>query len=270
MVGLRHHGRTRSPRPSAPSASSAGPSSAGPSSAALSSRRSLPGSRLQRARRARLRRWGAAGLAGSAVALGLSALRPAATDAGLPTVVAVRAIAAGAVISASDVHVENRPAEHRPESAAADIAAVVGRRAAAPIEARGMLTGERLAGAGLLAGRSDDRAAMTVPVMDIALTGVEAGGRVDLYATGTGEQVVAGAQVLAVLGGQAGNASGSGADSQGKQAAAGPMTTQVPWGDGADPGITVAVSAAEARLLATHLSTLSAGESFAVAVRPEP
>ena len=44
----------------------------------------------------------------------------------------------------------------------------------------------------------------------------------------------------------------------------------VPWPDEADPGITVAVSAAEPPLLAAHLSVLGAGESFVLAVRPDP
>lgn len=244
---------------------------AAPSGAAL--RRARPGSRLQRTRRARLRRWVAAGLVGLAVAVGLSAVRPRGpVEPGLATVVASRAIAAGAVITPADVRVEIRRSDQRPESAAADLGAVVGRRTAAPIEARGVITDERLSGAGLLAGRTDGRVAMTVPVMAIALSGVMAGGRVDLYATGTGEQVVSGAPVLAVLGGPAGSsaASGSGVATGGggEATAGGPVGAPLDWDQNGEPGVTVAVSAAEARLIATHLSALSAGESFVLALQP--
>ncbi|GAA6526405.1 hypothetical protein IDVR_22010 [Intrasporangium sp. DVR] len=186
----------------------------------------------------------------------------------MPTVVAIRPVAAGALISPADVSVEPRRPEDRPDSAAADPVTVVGRRAAGPIEVKGVVTTERLAGAGLLGGRSDDRVAMTVPVMAVALTGVEQGSHVDVYATGSGEQVVSRAQVLAVLGtgGQASPAAGADGEDAG---GTGAMRAPMPWDDGLDPGITVAVSPAEAGLLATHLGGLSGGESFVLALRPD-
>lgn len=199
----------------------------------------------------------------------LAAMRPAGTTGtGETTVVAARLIPSGAIIGPGDVRVEARPAEHLPESATGDVAAVVGRRAGGPIEARSVVTTERLAGPGLLAGRSHGRVAMTVPVMEVALTGVQPGSSVDVYATGTGQQVVTDAQVLAVLGGTSGNGtSGSTEDGEG-EASGGAFGATVSWGDQPDPGITVAVSSSEARQLALHLSALSAGESFVLAVRP--
>lgn len=208
---------------------------------------------------------------GLAVAVALSALRPAdAADVGVPTVIAARDIPAGVVIAPGDVRVEARQVEQRPESATADPSGVVGQRTAGPIEARGVVTSERLTGPGLLAGRSDDRVAMTLPVMQVALTGVRPGTRVDVYATGTGSQVVADAQVLAVLGDSRGTgpADVGGADG-GEGAGGGSFGSAMPWQDLADPGITVAVSGAEAHQLAQHLSALSAGGSFVLAVRPE-
>jgi Flp pilus assembly protein CpaB len=208
-------------------------------------------------------------LAGLAVVVALSAVRPAAmTVAGPATVVAARLIPSGAIIGPADLRVEARPTEHRPESATGDITAVVGRRAAGPIEARAVVTKERLAGPGLLSGRADGRVAMTVPVMEIALTGIQPGAGVDVYATGTGQQVVSDAQVLAVLGGTGGTgASGSTGDGA-AEATGGGLGATVSWEDQPDPGITVAVSSSEARLLAQHLSALGAGESFVLAARP--
>jgi Flp pilus assembly protein CpaB len=208
-------------------------------------------------------------LAGVAVAVALAALRPAATTGtGLATVVAARLIPSGAVIGPGDVRVEARPAEHRPESATGEVTAVVGQRAGGPIEAKGVVTTERLAGPGLLSGRSDGRVAMTVPVMEVALTGIQPGADVDVYATGTGQQVVSDAQVLAVLGGTSRTgASGSTGDGT-ADATGGGLGATVSWEDQPDPGITVAVSSSEARLLAQHLSALGAGESFVLAVRP--
>jgi hypothetical protein len=203
------------------------------------------------------------------VVVALAALRPAGTTGtGLATVVAARLIPSGAIIGPGDVRVEARPAEHRPESATGEVTAVLGRRAGGPIEARGVVTTERLAGPGLLAGRSDGRVAMTVPVMEVALTGAQQGSRVDVYATGTGQQVVTDALVLAVLGSTSANGtSGSTGDGDG-EASGGGLGATVSWEDPPDPGITVAVSSIEARLLAQHLSALGAGESFVLAVRP--
>lgn len=188
----------------------------------------------------------------------------------MATVVAARLIPSGALIGPGDVRVEARPAEHRPESATGDVAAVVGRRAGGPIEARSAVTTQRLAGAGLLAGRSDGRMAMTVPVLGVALTGVQQGSSVDVYATGTGQQVVTDAQVLAVLGGTSDNTTSGSAGGGDGEASGGALGATVSWEDEPDPAITVAVSPSEARQLALHLSALSAGESFVLAVRPSP
>ena len=111
---------------------------------------------------------------------------------------------------------------------------------------------------------------MTVPVLGVALTGVQQGSKVDVYATGTGQQVVTDAQVLAVLGGTSDNGtSGPAGDGDGEPSG-GALGATVSWEDEPDPAITVAVSPGEARQLALHLSALSAVESFVLAVRPSP
>lgn len=208
-------------------------------------------------------------LAGLSVVVALAALRPDGTAAtGMATVVAARLIPSGAIIEPGDVRVETRPAEHRPQSAVGAVTAVVGRRAGGPIEARSVVTTERLAGPGLLAGRSDGDVAMTVPVMEVALTGVQPGSNVDVYATGTGQQVVTDAQVLAVLGRTGGGGTSSSTEDEDGEASGGALGATVSWGDQPDPGVTVAVSSSEARQLALHLSALSAGESFVLAIRP--
>jgi len=234
---------------------------------AARSQRPRPGSRLHRARRARARRWLAAILGGLAIWVGLSTVAPAdATDSGLPTVVAVRSIPAGARIVAADLAVERRPDVHRPLSATTELSTVVGRRAAGPIEPRGVVTTERLLGPGLLAGAaSSDRVAMTVPVLELALTGVRRGGRVDVYATGTGQRVVTNALVLAVSGDGTGTA-GSPPSDQGSEGAGG---TESLWAASADPGVTLAVPPLEAVALARDLSALGAGEGFVLALRGE-
>ena len=182
--------------------------------------------------------------------------------------VATRLIHSGAIIGSGDVRVEARPEEHRPESATGEVTAVVGQRAAGPIEPRAVVTTERLAGPGLLAGRSDGRVAMTVPVMEPALTGVQQGSYVDIYATGTGRQVVSNAQVLAVLGGTSGNGTARSIGDADSETSGGGLGAAVSWEDQPDPGISLAVSSNEARLLALHLSALGTGESFVLAVRP--
>ena len=210
-------------------------------------------------------------LAGLAVVMALAALRPAGTTGNaVATVVAARLIPSGAIIGPADVRIEARPAEHRPQSAADEVTAVMGRRVAGPIEARGVVTTERLAGPGLLAGRSDTRVAMTVPVMEVALTGIQPGSSVDVYATGTGQQVVMDAQVLAVLGGTAASGTSGPTGDDAGDASRGAFGPTVSWEDAPDPGITVAVSSSEARLLAQHLSALGAGESFVLALRADP
>ena len=166
------------------------------------------------------------------------------------------------------MRVEPRPEAHRPASAFTAVAPLVGRRAVGPVEIGGVLTTERLLGAGLLADRSDGRVAMTVPVMEVALTGVHAGNRVDLYSTGTGAQVVAGAQVLAVMGAaNEGSSALGGADDADETTTGGLGSGGMPWAEPAAPAITLAVNPSEASRVAQALSGLSGAESFVLALR---
>ncbi|MBB2986027.1 SAF domain-containing protein [Terracoccus luteus] len=213
-------------------------------------RRAAPSSRRRRARRARVRRVVAALLAGSAVLVTLSALaRDRAPVVGAPTVVAVRAMAAGTVVGADDVEVVSLPVALRPESAMTASSSVVGRTTAAALEAREVLTPPRLVGADLLAGQPAGHVAMTLPVQGASTLGATAGSHVDLWATGTGERAVDDAVVLAVAGG------GASAPTFGEQA---PAT------------VTLALSSDAAARVATHLSALGAGDRFVVALRRLP
>jgi hypothetical protein len=110
---------------------------------------------------------------------------------------------------------------------------------------------------------------MTVPVMEVALTGVNAGNRVDLYATGTGAHVVADAQVLAVMGstGALSGASAGIGDGTGTTRGGGLGPGGLPWGDQDAPAITLAVNPSEASRVAQALSGLTGGESFILALR---
>lgn len=187
-------------------------------------------------------------------------------ESGVPTVVAVRSIAAGARIVAADLAVERRPDAHRPSSAAAELTAVVGGLAAGPIEPRDIVTTERLLGPGLLTGgTASDRVAMTVPVLELALTGVRPGARVDVYATGTGQRVVTNALVLAVSGGS----DATDRSSSPVQGSGGTGGAESLWAEGAEPGVTLSIAPLEAAALARELSALGAGESFVLALRGE-
>ncbi|WP_207555761.1 SAF domain-containing protein [Intrasporangium flavum] len=188
----------------------------------------------------------AALLAGVAVWVGLGALSPrAAGTAGVPTVVAARDVAAGAVLVADDLAVVQRAAADRPDGAVSDPAAVVGRAAAGPLLAREAVTPNRLLGGSVLAGQPADHVALTVPVVDATGAGARPGARVDLYATGTGERAASDVVVLAVR-----DASESGA-----------------LGSSHPPQVTLSLGPDDATRVARGLSALEAGQSFVVAIR---
>lgn len=204
------------------------------------------GPRRRRARRARWRRWVAAVLAGVAVLVTVGALRPApAEGSGVPTVVMVRDVAAGQVIARDDVEVAARPTGQRPGAALSAVEPAVGRVAAAPLATREVLTPGRLVGSGLLAGQPSDRVAISVPVLDVSSTGVGAGSRVDLYATGSGALAATDVVVLAVH------------DAE----------ESVGLGSATPPRVTLALDPRQAGELARSLSALEAGQSLVVAVR---
>lgn len=226
------------------------------------------GSRLHRTRRARARRWASAGLVAVAAFMTLAVLRPpAAVGSGEPTVVAVRALAAGAVVGPADVRVERRPVAQRPVGSASSVDEVVGRRAAGPVSEREVLTAARLVGPGLLDGQPSGHVALTLPVLGASGAGAAAGMRVDVYATGTGTLVARDVVVLAVggVGAVGGSGGGSGVGAGGGLLSAGSGATD--GGGGGPAEVTLAMGSAEAATVARHLSALSAGESFVLALR---
>jgi hypothetical protein len=194
----------------------------------------------------RWRRWAAAALAAAAALVTIGALRPpAAEGSGVPTVVVVRDVAAGTVVSRNDVEVVARAPAQRPESALSGLDGAVGRMAATPLVVHEVVTAERLVGADLLAGQPADRVAVSVPVLDASSVGVRPGSRVDLYATGTGEPVAVDVVVLALRAG----------DVPAGLAAAAP------------PRVILALAPRQASDVARGLSALEAGQGLVVALR---
>lgn len=232
----------RRPRPTAPDRSGSAPPPV------TGRRRSVSNPRRRRARRARLRRVGAALLAGIAALVALSAVtRDRVPSPGAATVVSVRALAAGSAVAPADVEVIDMPLRVRPERAFAAADLVVGQTVSSAIDVREALTPSRLVGADLLMGQPGDRVAMAVPVLDAHSTGARAGSHVDLYTTGSGVRAASDVVVLDVSGGSNGDDSA--------------------WGQVTQTRLTLALSPADAARVATHLSALGAGESFVVALR---
>lgn len=206
----------------------------------------------------------AAALVGLAAFIGLSALRPAPpVGAGVPTVVAARSLATGAVVGAGDVRVEPRPAGQRPQGAVSDVRFVVGRAVAGPVAEREVLTTGRVVGPGLLEGQPSGVVALTLPALGASSTGASAGVRVDVYATGSGALVARDVVVLAVSGGGGASggdlATGAGGGLVGGTAIASGVTSP--------EGVTIAMDSTAAATVAQHLSSLGTGESFVLAVR---
>ncbi|WP_141841912.1 SAF domain-containing protein [Humibacillus xanthopallidus] len=209
-------------------------------------RRSLS-ARQRLARRARWRRWAAALLAAAASAVAVSAVAPRATQTGgREVVVAVRDLAAGAVVTRDDVEVVARPEGTVPETGLTAYADVIGRTTATVVSSRDVLTAERLVGAALLAGQPPGSVAMSVPVLDVG-DATRPGARVDLYTTAAGEAAATDVVVLAVRR---------------------PTESAALLGGGTSPQLTVALDAAEASAVARSLSGLDGGQGLVVAVRP--
>ncbi|MEO6997560.1 MAG: SAF domain-containing protein [Terracoccus sp.] len=203
--------------------------------------------RRQRAQRARLRRVGAALLAGVAALVTLSAIaRDRVPPPSAATVVSVRAMAAGSLVSPDDVEVIEVPVRVRPGRAFTASEMVVGQVVSSAVDAGEVLTPSRVVGADLLVGQPADRVAMAVPVLDAHSTGARAGSHVDLYTTGSGARAASNVVVLSVSG-------GGDKDST--------------WGQATQAQLTLALTPADAAQVARHLSVLGAGEAFAVALR---
>ena len=206
--------------------------------------------RRRRTRRARLRRVGAALLAGVAALVTLSALaRDRVPPPSAATVVSVRAIAAGSTVSPDDVELIEVPTRVRPQRAFTSSELVVGQVVSSAVDAGEVLTPTRVVGADLLVGQPADRVAMAVPVLDVRATGARAGSHVDLYATGSGARAASNVVVLSVSSGS----SESGAT----------------WGQATPAALTLALTPDAAAQVVRHLSTPGAGGAFVLALRPE-
>lgn len=202
-------------------------------------------SRREQARRHRVRRWTAALLAGLAAFAAVSALRPeGSAAAGEPTLVAARDVAAGAVLTRADLALVARPAEQRPRTALTAYEGAIGRVVAVPISAREVVTPERLAGAGVLAGQPEGHVAVNLSVTGVDGLGLSPGDHVDVYAMGTGERVAADAVVLATRAGDSGGFAATAAGS-----------------------VTVALSPGAVTAVATSMSALESGSTFILALR---
>ena len=154
------------------------------------------------------RRVAAALLAALAVVL---ALRPAsappadAAAASVPVVVAATSLAAGTVLSGTDLAVARLPPDVVPAGTSATPEDLVGRVLAGSVRAREPLTDIRLVGPGLTQLLAAGEVAAPVRLADLAVAAlVRTGDRVDVLATppeaARAETVVAGALVLAAGG----------------------------------------------------------------------
>lgn len=94
----------------------------------------------------------------------LVALTAAAPPATAPVVVAVRDVAAGAVLVAADVHLVPRAKDTRPATALTDSAPVLGHRVIAGLARGEVLTSARIAPGGFTAGLGPGRAVAAVTV----------------------------------------------------------------------------------------------------------
>jgi Flp pilus assembly protein CpaB len=133
------------------------------------------------------RRLAAAGLVAGALATGLQALAPR-PPAGAPVLVAVRDVAAGAVLGASDLQVVRRTASELPQGALADPSLAVGRAVGSGMRSGEPLTDARLVGPGLLAGRPHGEVASPVRIADgEAAALLRPGDRVDVLQATAGD-----------------------------------------------------------------------------------
>lgn len=134
-----------------------------------------------RRRRRRLRRWSSAGLVAAAGGVAVATLAPPSPPT-VPVLLAARDLPVGAVLTASDTTVADRPATTLPDGVLA-AGAVTGGVLASPLRRGEVLTDTRLAGGPLLVGQPPGTVATSVEVGDPALLdGLGAGVRVDVLA----------------------------------------------------------------------------------------
>ena len=184
-------------------------------------------SRRQRFLLTRARRALTALLVGVAGWVAVSAARPAPVEGGIPVLVAVRDLAAGARVGLGDLRVVRVPPDAVPARAILDASAAAGALLAGPLSEGEVLTATRLQGPGLLAGASSDTVAVAVPLADPSiLAALRPGDRVRVLAVGTGA-VVGDATVLVAT---AGSGPGSLIAALDRQAASALAAAQGPSG----------------------------------------
>jgi Flp pilus assembly protein CpaB len=134
----------------------------------------------------------------------------AASGPGVPTLIADIALSRGATVTEGDVSVRSMPAAHRPPGALGSLDEATGRVLAADVVPGEPITEARFAGAGGQVAAMVPPGLRAVPVPSVAPAGLIApGDRVDVLATFAAgqphtETVVEGAEVLSILGPEAG------------------------------------------------------------------
>lgn len=130
--------------------------------------------------------------------VGLQTVRPP-PPAGVPVLVAARAIAPGSVLGVGDVVVRSVPLPARQPGAVTTSAAAVGRRVGSPLLAGEAVTSSRFVPRTVAEGLGPGEVALHVLLADPAAVDlVVPGHRVAVYSTGGGDALAAGARVLAL------------------------------------------------------------------------
>lgn len=141
-----------------------------------------------------IRRVAAALCAAFAVWFGLDALTEHDSLQGSPVLVAVNDLAAGVVIRAQDVSVQNRPIDQQPGGAIADAEEAIGATTSHPLKTGEIVLDLDLSFGGWL---GEGEVAMPVPVADeLTLSAATPGQRVDVWVSGRPDPVATDALVL--------------------------------------------------------------------------
>lgn len=138
-------------------------------------------------------------LSAAAVVTGLGVLAPA-SEHGVPVLVAVRDLGAGAVVGPGDVEVRAVPRRVVPDGARADAPTAVGRTRGGAVRRGELLTDTRRAGAGLLHGLPEGTTATPVRLADAGAAALLAPGDVvDVLAAAAGAQATGEEEAASVV-----------------------------------------------------------------------